>query len=114
MITFKMQKEKWTITFYSDKVEDETLQLPSSILATLLRIFSMVEEVGPNLGRPHSAPLGNGLFEFRAKGKEGIARSVFCTVVDNEVVILHTFIKKTNAIPKKELDIALKRQKDLK
>lgn len=34
MITFKMQKEKWTITFYSDKVEDETLQLPSSILAT--------------------------------------------------------------------------------
>ena len=35
-------------------------------------------------------------------------------LLDNEVVILHTFIKKTNAIPKKELDIALKRQKDLK
>jgi hypothetical protein len=35
------------------------------ILASLLKIFEMVEEVGPNLGRPHSAPLGDGLFEFR-------------------------------------------------
>ena len=73
----------------------------------------MVEQVGPNLGRPHSAPLKDGLFEFRAKGKEGIARSVFCTVVNQEVIILHSFIKKTNAISKKDLDLAKKRKKEL-
>ncbi|MEA3522835.1 MAG: type II toxin-antitoxin system RelE/ParE family toxin, partial [Campylobacterota bacterium] len=64
-------------------------------------------------GRPHSAPLGDGLFEFRAKAKEGIARSVFCTVIDQEIVILHTMIKKSNTLPKRDIDLAKKRKKDL-
>ncbi len=105
--------DKYKITFFNEFVKKETLSLPDSILAKLLKILEMVEIVGPNLGRPHSAPLGDGLFEFRAKGKEGIARSIFCTVIDKEVIILHTFIKKTNAIPKKDLDIAKKRKKEL-
>ena len=57
-----MDDEIWKITFYDKNVEEETLALPDSILANLLRIFEMAREVGPNLGRPHSAPLGNGLF----------------------------------------------------
>ena len=101
------------ITFFNETVKDETLSLPDSILANLLKILEMVEEVGPNLGRPYSAPLGDGLFEFRAKGKEGIARSIFCTIVDKEVVILHTFIKKTNKIPKKDMELARQRKKEL-
>jgi phage-related protein len=104
---------KWKIIFFNQKVENETLNLPKSIIADLISIFDMVEDVGPNLGRPHSAPLKNGLFEFRAKGTEGIARSIFCTVVKQEVVILHTFIKKTNAIPKRDLDLAKKRKREL-
>ncbi len=105
--------DKYKISFFNELVKNETLSLPDSILAKLLKIFEMVQEVGPNLGRPHSAPLNNGLFEFRAKGKEGIARSIFCTIIGKEIVILHTFIKKTNAIPKKDLKLALKRKKDL-
>jgi phage-related protein len=105
--------KNWKITFFNEKIKKDTLSLPDSILSNLLKIFDMVEEVGPNLGRPHSAPLSDGLFEFRAKGKEGIARSIFCTVIDSEIVILHTFIKKTNAIPKKDLDLAKKRKKEL-
>ncbi len=106
-------KKIWKISFFNDSVKNETLSLPDGILAKLLKIFEMVEEVGPNLGRPHSAPLSDGLFEFRAKGKEGIARSVFCTVINKEVVVLHTFIKKTNAIPKKDLELAKKRKKEI-
>jgi len=87
--------------------------LQKSIISDLLSIFDIVEQVGPNLGRPHSAPLKDGLFEFRAKGKEGIARSIFCTVVNQEVIILHSFIKKTNAIAKKDLDLAKNRKKEL-
>ncbi len=51
------------------------------------RITELIEEFGPHLGRPHTAPLGRGLFEIRAKGREGIARSVFCTVKGEEIVI---------------------------
>ncbi len=54
----------------------------------------MIEEFGPNLGRPHTAPLGQGLFEIRAKGREGISRSVYCTVKNQEIVILISVVKK--------------------
>ena len=58
--------------------------------------------------------MGEGLFEVRAKGKEGIGRSLFCTVKGREVVILHSFIKKTQKTPKKDLDLAKKRMKEIK
>ena len=64
----------WTVTFYSARVERETLALPPDILASFLRIAELIEEFGPDLGRPHTAPLGQGLFEIRASGREGIAR----------------------------------------
>ena len=103
----------WTVTFYSEKVRDETLALPSGIQANFLHILELVEEFGPSIGRPHTAPLGKGLFEIRAKGKEGISRSLFCTVKGQEVVVLHTFIKKTQKIPKTHLERATKRMKEI-
>ena len=103
----------WKITFYSARVEEQTLRFPIGILAHLLHILELVEEFGPDLGRPHTAPIGKGLFEIRAKGKEGIGRSLFCTMKGNEIVILHSFVKKTQRTPKKELDIARKRMKEI-
>ena len=102
-----------SVTFYSPKIERETLALPPGILASFLRITELIEEFGPDLGRPHTAPLGQGLFEIRAKGREGIARSVFCTVKDREIVVLVTVIKKGNQIPKRHMETARKRMKDV-
>ena len=103
----------WTVTFYSEKVENQTLALPAGILANLLHILDLIEEFGPSLGRPHTAPLGKGLFEIRAKGPEGISRSLFCTIKGQEIVILHSFIKKTQKIPKKHMALARKRMKEV-
>ena len=103
----------WTISFYSEKVESETLALPPGVLASFLRITELIKEFGPDLGRPHTAPLGQGLFEIRAKGKEGIARSVFCTVRGREIVILLTTIKKQNKLPKRQMQTARKRMKEI-
>ncbi len=103
----------WTISFYDEKVEEETLALPAGILANFLRVTELIEEFGPNLGRPHTAPLRGGLFEIRAKGQEGIARSVFCTVKGQEIVILITVVKKGNRIPKRHMDTALRRMKEV-
>ncbi len=103
----------WAVTFYSGKVESQTLALPAGILANLLHILELIEEFGPSLGRPHTAPLGKGLFEIRAKGPEGISRSLFCTIKGQEIVILHSFIKKTRKIPKKHMALARKRMKEV-
>jgi phage-related protein len=74
----------------------------------------MIEEFGPALGLPYSKAIGEGLFKIRATRKEGIGRSFFCTVKDKEIIILHSFIKKSQKTPKRELTTAKKRQKEVK
>jgi phage-related protein len=105
---------KWHITFYNKKVEQETLIFPPGILANFLHIAEMIEEFGPALGKPYTASMGGGLFEIRSKGKEGIGRSLYCMVKGKEIIILHSFIKKSQKTPKKELDLAKKRMKEIK
>jgi Phage-related protein len=73
-----------------------------------------IEIHGPNLGMPHTRALGDGLFEIRAKGEEGIGRAFFCTLVGRKIVILHGFIKKTEKTPKLEIEKARVRQKEVK
>jgi phage-related protein len=104
----------WKITFYSERVQQETLEFPPGILANFLHISEMVEEFGPALGLPYTKAIGDGLFEIRAKGKEGIGRSFFCTVTGQEIIILHSFIKKSQKTPKKELVTARKRLNKVK
>ena len=54
----------------------------------------------------------NGLEEIRCNLSNGIARIIFC-VEDNTIILLHAFIKKTQKTPQKDLDIAIKRYKEL-
>jgi len=103
----------WKITFFNHKVETEILAFPAGILSSFLHILEMIEEFGPALGKPHTAPMGDGLFEIRAKGKEGIGRAFFCAVKGREIVILHSFVKKTQRRPMKELEKARRRLKEL-
>ena len=71
-------------------------------------------EFGSNLGMPHTRAMKDGLFELRIKGKEGIARVFYCTVVDQRIVMLHGFITKSQKTPKKELNIARQRMAEVK
>ena len=101
----------WNVTFINNQVWRETLSFPDGILANLLHILELIEQSGPMIGMPYTAPLGKGLFEIRAKGKEGIGRSLFCTVKGQEIIILNSFIKKTQKSPRKEIEIARRRMK---
>jgi phage-related protein len=58
--------------------------------------------------------MGDGLFEIRAQGPEGIGRAFFCTLLGSRVVILHGFVKKTQATPAKELNLARARLREVK
>lgn len=68
---------KWNITFFSEKVEAETLSFPPGILANFLHIAEMIEEFGPALGLLYSRSLEEGLFEIRAKGKKVLGAHFF-------------------------------------
>ncbi|MEO7326061.1 MAG: type II toxin-antitoxin system RelE/ParE family toxin [Dokdonella sp.] len=41
------------------------------------------------MGMPHVRAMGGGLFEVRAKGREGVRPAFYCTVVGQHIVILH-------------------------
>ncbi len=103
----------YTIEFFNASVQTEIVGWPAGINASFTRIVEMMVEHGPNLGLPYTKPFGEGLFEIRARGSEGIGRAFFCTMVGRRIVILHGFIKKTQETPAHELKTARKRMKEL-
>ncbi len=70
--------------------------------------------LGPNLGEPHTKAFGEGLFELRLKGAEGIARVFFCTLIGKRIVMLHSFVKKAGRTPPRDREIAEIRMKEIK
>lgn len=103
----------WKVEFYNEKVEEQTIAFPKGILADFLRVVELIEEFGPLIGRPHTSPLGKGLFEIRAKGREGIGRSIFCIMKNKKITILHSFVKKTQKIPQREMKKTMERMKEV-
>lgn len=103
----------WEVEFY-DNVEDDILAMAPGIQARILKLLELIEKHGANLGPPHTKPLGGGLFEIRAKAKEGIGRGIFCYMDGERVKVLHAFIKKDQKTPKKDLDLAKERLRKVK
>ena len=73
-----------------------------------------MEVYGPDLGMPHTRAMGDRLFELRLSAAEGIARVFYCTAVGRRIVMLHQFIKRSEKTPRKELEIARRRMKEVK
>lgn len=97
-----------------DAVDDEITALPPKLQARLLRLFEMVESVGlDQLHEPHVKHLGGKLWELRAKAAEGIARGIYVTVTGRRVVVLHVFVKKSQKTPRRALELARKRMKQV-
>ncbi|MBD3799766.1 type II toxin-antitoxin system RelE/ParE family toxin [Sulfuricurvum sp.] len=70
-------------------------------------------EYGWPIGMPVARPLGNKLYEVRSSiSDKRIARVIF-TIIDHYMVLLNGFVKKTQQTPKEEIDLALKRMKEI-
>lgn len=104
----------YEIEFFNRRVEKDITGWPKGILADFLRTVELMIVHGSNLGEPKTKAIENGLFEIRAKGKEGIGRAFYCTMKDRKIIILHGFIKKSQKTPQKELETARRRLRDVK
>ncbi|MGB3788295.1 MAG: type II toxin-antitoxin system RelE/ParE family toxin [Phormidesmis sp.] len=59
---------------------------------------------------PTCRAMGKGLYEVRSSLSSGrIARVLFC-IYNEQMVLLHGFIKKSQKTPKQELELALDRK----
>jgi phage-related protein len=103
----------YTIEYFHSCVKAEIEAWPDGILADFTRMMELLMEFGPNLRMPHSRAMGGGLFELRPRSREGIGRVFYCFVIGQRVVILHSFVKKTQETPEQILKIARKRLKEV-
>ena len=84
--------------------------LPADMRARFLHIAELLEEFGPqSVGLPHVRPLESKLWEMRMQGRDGISRAVYAAVQGRRLLVLHVFVKKTQATPRSAIETALKR-----
>ena len=97
----------------SEPVRDWLLTLDKSDKLAIGEDIKTLEFGWPK-GMPVCKALGSGLYEVRSHLSAGrISRVLFC-IMDNNMILLHAFIKKTQKTPEKELDLARTRKRSLK
>ena len=85
------------------------------IQARFRRIVELIQGYGlERVREPHAKHLENSLWEMRMKGKDGISRAIYVTASGRRVVVVRVFVKKTQKTPRREIDLALERAKEVK
>ena len=105
---------KWSVETLNAVVDAELEELPADMLARFHHISQLIEEFGlERVREPHVKHLRGALWEMRMKGKDGISRALYVTAVGKRVVVVRVFIKKTQKTPSREIELALKRAKEI-
>jgi len=104
----------YTIEYYHPCIEADIDKWPVSIRSNYRHISRLLVKHGPQVRMPHTKAMGDGLFEMRPKGRDGIGRAFYCYLKGKKIIVLHAFIKKTQKTPPKELRIALNRMKEVR
>jgi phage-related protein len=105
----------WNIETLNETVDAELDELPADMKARFVRTSQLIESVGlSNIGMPHVRHIEGSIWEIRLKGKVGIARALYVTAKGQRVVVVRVFVKKTEKTPRREIELALQRAKELK
>jgi phage-related protein len=104
----------WQVEILNETVSAEIESLPPDIQARFLRIADRIRLVGlESLGEPHVRHLEGKLWEMRLRGRDGIARALYVTAMGRRVVVVRAFGKKTQKTPRVEIELALRRAKEI-
>ncbi|MDR3719070.1 MAG: type II toxin-antitoxin system RelE/ParE family toxin [Bryobacteraceae bacterium] len=104
----------WTVELLDRRVQDELEALPADMKARFRRIVELIQGYGlEQMREPHVKHLEGPLWEMRMKGRDGISRAVYVTARGRRVVVVRVFVKKNQKTPRKEIDLALERAKEV-
>jgi len=112
-----MISKQYTCIFYetvhgNTPVEDFIEGLDEKTQNKFIFKKELLEQFGTKLGYPHTKNLKNELFELRLKSIKGQIRIIFFFYLNNFIILVHGFIKKTQKISKKEILTSKKRRDD--
>ena len=104
----------WTVDFLDAAVLAELEAQPRDVQARFLRIVDLIESHGlERVREPYVKHLQGRLWEMRMKGRDRIARAVYVTATGRRVVVVPVFTKKTERTPRREIELALRRAKEV-
>ena len=89
-------------------VEEFLDSLDNKMRAKILLAIALVETNGPQLREPYSKPLGDGIFEIRAKQGNNITRTLYFFYDGKQIILTNGFVKKTQKTPSAEIQRAKK------
>jgi phage-related protein len=104
----------WRVEILNEIVVAEIAGLPTDMQARFLRFAERISQAGlESLGEPHVKQLEGKLWELRLTGRYGIARALYVTAIGRRVVVVRAFVKKTQKTPRSEIELALRRAKEV-
>lgn len=104
----------WRVEILDQRVEKELDALAPDVRQRFLRIAELIEQHGlAAMHEPYVKHLEGDLWEMRMRGKDGIARAIYVTAKRQRVVVVHAFVKKTLKTPKRALETARLRAKEV-
>jgi phage-related protein len=104
----------WVVGFLNEDAKASLDGLPLDIRASFQRISELIQAHGlERVREPYVKHLEGPLWEMRMKGRSGIARGCYVTAVGKRVIVVHVFVKKTQKTPRREIELALKKAKEV-
>lgn len=104
----------WLVELLDQRVERELAAFPSDMRARFLHVAELLETFGPqHVGMPYVRPLGRKLWEMRLTGRSGIGRVIYTAAKGRRLVVLHAFVKKSQTTPRRSLELAGRRAKEI-
>jgi len=104
----------WSIEFFSAEVVQELEAFPADIRARFERIVGLIHNFGlERVHEPYIKHVEGRIWEMRLKGRDGIARALYVTAIGKRIVVLRVFSKKTQKTPRNEIELALRRAKEI-
>ena len=104
----------WGVQLLNDEVREELESLPKDVVASFLRVSRLIASEGlQKVHEPYVKHLEGPLWEMRLRGRDGIARAIYVTATGRRVVVVRVFSKKTQKTPRRDIELALRRAKEV-
>jgi phage-related protein len=103
----------WTVELTETAAEEYAALAPDQ-RAHFQRIAALIQEHGlERVHFPLVRHIEGPLWEIRLKGRSGIARALYVARIGQRVIVVRMFVKKTEKTPRREIEMALQRAREL-
>ena len=99
------------VKFVRDDIQEFLLSFNDLTVSKIINSLELLDELGESIRPPRSKKVAKRIYELRIISDLSVR--IFYTFNNKNIVVLHAFVKKSQKIPLKELELAIHRLKYL-